>query len=99
MTILEIFNEVREWALSAVKSASPIKTGKLRDSFELIEYEDGWGIRTTIDYMVYTEMKWTYNSRWDKTLQNPNEAWFRNVAIVISEELARRIGGVVYVIS
>ena len=43
--------------------------------------------------MQHTEETWTYNSWWDKTLINPNEGWFRNVAIIIAEELARRVGG------
>lgn len=99
MDVRQVFEEVKHWALQAVKSSAPYKTGVLRDSFELIEYDNGWGIRTTIDYMKYTEMEWTYNSWWGKTLKNPNEAWFRNVAIIIAEEMARRLGGVINVIS
>lgn len=99
MNIREEFENVREWALQAVKSAAPYRTGELQRSFELIEYPDGFGIRTTIEHMQHTEETWTYNSWWDKTLTNPNEGWFRNVAIIIAEELARRVGGTINVIS
>jgi hypothetical protein len=95
--ILKVFNEVVDWALNQVKGTAPVKTGELRDSFKIVFYDDGWGIQTTVSYMEYTEMEWTYNSRWGKTLKNPNQYWFRNVAIIITEELARRLGGVIYV--
>lgn len=98
MTHIErVFNEVREWALFVVKATSPVRAGVLADSFKLVTYPDGWGIQTDIHYMQYTEKKWGYHSGWKQTKVNPNEGWFTEVATLIAEEMARRLGGVVYV--
>ena len=95
--IEKVFEEVRDWALQLVQAHAPYKTGTLKNSFRLEILPKGWQIITEIDYMVYTEMEWTFNKRWGKTLTNPNEKWFRNVAIIIAEEMTRRLGGVLYV--
>lgn len=97
--VMSVFNETMIWLLDTVRAGSRVRTGRLRDSFELVFYEDGFGVRTTLDYMQYTEMEWKYNRRWGKTLKNPNEQWFRNVALLFAEEMARRLGGVINVIS
>lgn len=93
----QTFEDVKLWAFELVKRNAPYRKGDLLRSFQLIVLEDGWIIQTTIPYMVYTEMKWTYNKRWGKTLQNKNEKWFRNTATIIAEEFARRMGGVINV--
>lgn len=95
--IEKVFEEVRDWALAIVRSAAPYRTGDLSRSFKLTINEDGWSIWTDISYMKYTEEAWTFNRRWGKYLPNKHEGWFRSVAILIAEEMARRLGGVVYV--
>lgn len=97
--VIKVFNEVRDWAFNLVKANAPYRTGDLMRSFRLEILPNGFAISTDIDYMIYTEMQWTFNSRWGKTLINPNEMWFRNTAIVIAEEMSRRLGGLVYVIN
>lgn len=95
--IEKVFEEVRDWALQVVKAGKPYKTGALKRSFKLVIYPDGWGIQTDIPYMKDTEEAWTFNRRWGKTLRNPNEGWFRERAIIIAEEMTRRLGGVLNV--
>lgn len=98
MNLDEVFEKAKYEVLKMVQAASPYKTGTLSKSFHLVEYDDGFGVRTEIPYMVYTENAWTYNSRWDKTLKNPNEGWFRKVAILILEYMTALMGGEISVI-
>lgn len=50
--------------------------GRLRDNIREEKGTDGRTIVMDIDYAIYTDMKWTYNRRWGKTLVNPHEGWF-----------------------
>lgn len=87
-------NEIINEALALVQYNAPVKSGVLRDSFHVINYGNGtYGIRTTIPYMVYTEAEWL--NRGGRI--NPNEAWFKNVALLIAEMIAFRLGGVLNV--
>ena len=88
----------RAEALRIVQANSPYRTGTLRYSFRVVEYEDGFGIVTDIPYMKFTTEKWTFNKRWNKTLQNPNEQWFQRSAVYIAQIIAQEKGGVVNVI-
>ncbi len=88
----------RAEALRIVQANAPYRTGTLRNSFKVVEYEDGFGIMTDIPYMKFTTEKWAFNKRWNKTLQNPNEQWFQRTAFYIAQIIAQEKGGVVNVI-
>ena len=98
MTIDEFkqrFSRFRIEALSYIKSQSPYRTGRLRANIRLQENSDGFSIIIDIYYMVYTEMRWTYNRWWGKTLQNPHEGWFKESIRRLVLQFARSIKGVV----
>lgn len=90
--IIDIVNE----ALGMIQSrGAPYRTGDLLRSFHIVDYMDGtYGIRTECEYMVYTNEEWI--NRDGKN--NPHQYWFDMMALQISEMVAQRLGGVVYVV-
>lgn len=72
----EDIKKLENSVLQIFKNQSPYRTGTLRGQIRIREVESGFEVVSDIWYMEYTEEKWTYNSRWKKTLVNPNEGWF-----------------------
>lgn len=62
------------------QAIAPVRTEFLKDHIHLDFTDTGFEIYITVaevPYVPYTEEAWGYNSRWKKTLTNPNEGWFR----------------------
>lgn len=97
MTIDEFskrFDRFRLEALSYIKAASPYRTGNLRANIKYQHNADGFSIIIDVEYMQYTEEKWTYNRRWGKVLQNPHEGWLRESVRRLAEQFAISLKGV-----
>lgn len=94
----DLFNQSVLEALEIIKAQAPVRTGALKASFELVEIENGYMIRTTIPYMEYTNEPWLFNSKWGKTLANPNQYWYDRAVALIAEIFAMKLGGVIDVI-
>lgn len=91
----KILEEIKLEAHAMIANrASPYKTGNLLSSFQIVEYDDGFGIMTDCPYMVYTNEEWV--NRDGKI--NPNQHWFDLVVMLIAEMIAQRLGGVVHVV-
>lgn len=89
------FEQFRIEAYNYIRHSSPYRTGKLRESIKFQQNADGFSIIIDIYYMQYTEEVWTYNSRWGKTLTNPNLYWLKKSVERLAQRFANRIKGVV----
>lgn len=90
----KIIEEIKQEAHAMIANASPYRTGNLSLSFEIVEYDDGFGIMTECPYMVYTNEEWI--NRGGRI--NPNQHWFDLTVMLIAEMIAQRLGGVVHVV-
>lgn len=73
----DMLKELESAILQIFKANAPYRTGTLQGQIRLREIESGFEIVSDIYYMPYTTEKWGYNSRWGKTLPNPNEGWWQ----------------------
>ena len=65
----------------------------------ILQLKENFIINKSRDYSYqFTTEQWTFNKRWNKTLQNPNEQWFQRTAFYIAQIIAQEKGGVVNVI-
>lgn len=85
----EVKSLISQWAnlyfVELYKSA-PHKTGFLKQN--IVAYNDTrqFGVMIDVPHMKFTEERWTYNSRWKKTLVNPNEKWLlQTVNYIVNE--------------
>jgi len=82
--------------LELAKSGAPvaqINGGALKDNIRIEDSGTSSAIVMDIWYAVYTDMKWTYNSWWKKTLVNPHEGWFTEDFIQLALSTIERILG------
>lgn len=89
------FNQFKIEAYNYIKASSPYRTGALRNAIKFNETKDGFEIIIDIDYMKYTEEAWTFNSRWNKTLRNPNYKWLQESVYNLALRFANTLQGVV----
>lgn len=82
-------------AINYIKANAPYRTGNLNKSIKLEEINGGFVIIIDVSYMVYTEEAWTYNSRWGKTLNNPNYKWLQTSVERLAQRFASQLKGVV----
>jgi len=88
LKLIEIAMHARAVALSQ----SPIRTGRMVSSIQLVWYDDGFGIIVPeeIFYFKYTDEKWDRASG----KANPNEGWFSDRTFnLISNMIAAKLGG------
>ena len=86
---------MRAYALNYLKNIAPRRSGKLKDSIRDIALPNGFEIDITASHTVYTEEKWMH-PRW-RGRKNPNEAWIENGVRLLAENMARELGGTLYV--
>lgn len=89
------FETFKVEAYNYIRSQAPYRTGTLKSNIKFVQENDGFSIVIDIWYMVYTEMKWTFNRRWKKVLINPNEAWFQQAVETLTQISANLVKGVV----
>lgn len=96
----DTFNAIRDklmpFLLSLAKSGAPvakINGGTLKENIRIENGDDFSAIVMDIWYAVYTDMVWTYNRRWGKTLENPHEGWFTEDFINEAMSMIERILG------
>lgn len=68
--------QLEQSVLQIFKNQAPHRTGALKGKIRINELDNGFELISDIEYMPYTTEKWGYNSRWGKTLTNPNEGWW-----------------------
>lgn len=88
------FARFRIEAMAYIKASAPYRTGRLKANISYRANEDGFSIIIDIDYMQYTEEAWTFNSRWNKTLTNPNYKWLQSSVERLTQRFANNLKGV-----
>lgn len=64
-----------EKAQRLIQSLSPVRSGELKNSIDLLATANGYEIVVKAPHMVYTEEAWV-SPQW-RGRDNPNEGWFQ----------------------
>lgn len=95
MTFQQAFDEFKQRAYFYIYANAPRRSGALKSSIRLEEYENGFDIVIDISYVVYTEERWIH-PRW-RGRENPNLHWIKRSVELLAQEFASQYGGKAYV--
>lgn len=84
--------QIKTRALPIITSFNtPVRSGRLRDSFTYEPTNKGFEVTTDLHYMPYTNEPWV-SPRW-RGRENPNLYWFNKSAEYFAQYMARHLGG------
>lgn len=89
------FKNFKNEAMAYIKASAPYRTGQLKANISYGVIDNGFSIIIDIYYMQYTEEAWEFNSRWNKTLTNPNYKWLQSSVERLAQRFASKLKGVV----
>lgn len=88
----DIIAQIRVGAANiAIDFGVPVRSGDLKNSFQINKVGKSIEIGTNIYYMPYTNESWL-SPKW-KGRDNPNEGWFEESTEFMVQMIARHLGG------
>jgi len=85
-------NDLQGAVLNIVKAIAPHRTGDLKNRIRIEQNQNGFTLISDIEYMPFTTETWGFNRRWNKTLKNPNEAWWDNAFEIVRQFITQVYG-------